>query len=123
MAQAYHTQDTWFRCCLVFRILITLVEMLWTFWVFCRQLALDPGLKAGNICHILVFKMQHMCMHAHKHSVSLCGNYAVLIVTMGIQPFPMASLYGTFGCDSLAAQKLCKRCCFVLFSFSVSGIL
>lgn len=38
--------------------------------------------------------------------MSLCDNYAVLIVAMGIQPFPMASLYRAFGYDSLAAQKL-----------------
>lgn len=60
-----------------------------------------------------------MCMHTHKHSMSLCDNYAVLIVTMGIQQFPTASLYGAFGCNSLAAQWLCKSRGF----FAMSGIL
>lgn len=69
----------------------------------CFYLVLDLRLQVGSICHMLVFKIQHMCMHTHKCSMNLCDNYAVLIVTIGTQQFTMASLCGVFGYNNLAA--------------------
>jgi len=49
-------------------------------------------------------QIQHICMHTRKHSMSLHDSYVVLIVTLGIQQFPAASLYGAFGCNGLAVE-------------------
>lgn len=73
----------------------------------CLYLALDPRLKVESICHIFLFKVQQMFVHTHKPSLSVwqprCSGHG-----RGMQQFPTASLYGGCGCNSPAAQELCK---------------
>lgn len=36
---------------------------------------------------LFLFKVQQMCVHRHKHSMSLCDSHAVLIMAMGYSSF------------------------------------